>query len=384
MSNQDLHDALIRHQIALIRFANGLATDALARYDNDRADIREIVLSRVDNIGPFTRKRDRVRLQGLLKRLRKRRGQTWDEIDEFVIGAIRSLARTELNIITDMLDKVLPLKIKPSISGIIGPSISDPWQGRTLRQWLTHGRSSDLANMSARLVAGLVNTLSPSQIARSVVNSPRSRNGLFGLVRSTVTSVTNSVRRRLGQLNPKIFNREIFVAVLDNRTTAICASENGEVYPILSGPQPPLHWNCRSHRAPILNKKDLIGFPVKDDTELRFLEEFSLNNGLSKVATEIDRLPPKLRPAYRKWRKQKLRDIIGRVPGVNSYPEWLRRQPIEVQNEILGKTKAQLFRRGQLEIRNFVNDLREVRTLEDLSRLYREQFIAAGLDPDKF
>ena len=46
-------------------------------------------------------------------------------------------------------------------------------------------------------------------------------------------------------------NRVKFVAVMDNRTTAVCGGLSGRTWPIDSKlvRTPPLHWNCRSALA---------------------------------------------------------------------------------------------------------------------------------------
>lgn len=77
-------------------------------------------------------------------------------------------------------------------------------------------------------------------------------------------------------------------SVMDNRTTPICISRNLKRYRFGKGPLPPAHVRCRSHVAPI----------VGDD-----------------------------------------------VPEEMMY-EWLRRQPKQVQNDMLGKDVAQKLRDG--------------------------------------
>lgn len=51
-----------------------------------------------------------------------------------------------------------------------------------------------------------------------------------------------------------------------------------------------------------------------------------------------------------------------------SYSDWLKRQPEAVQNDILGATKAQLFRDGKLTLDRFVDSKGRVLTLEELKR----------------
>jgi len=54
-----------------------------------------------------------------------------------------------------------------------------------------------------------------------------------------------------------------------------------------------------------------------------------------------------------------------------SYGEWLKKQPIEWQEEALGKTRARLFRTGQVSIDKFTDYSRtppRLYTLEELRK----------------
>jgi len=69
----------------------------------------------------------------------------------------------------------------------------------------------------------------------------------------------------------------------------------------------------------------------------------------------------------------------GRVPADQTYDEWLRRQPKEVQEDALGKTKAKLFRDG-MKIEKF-SDPKSGRTytLDELRATDIQAFRDAGL-----
>lgn len=75
---------------------------------------------------------------------------------------------------------------------------------------------------------------------------------------------------------------------------------------------------------------------------------------------------------------------IGTVPGSVNYGEWLRRQPIEFQNEVLGKTKGELFRKGGITLDEFVTTRGKAVTLSQLAQSDPAAFMKAGLDPTSF
>ena len=66
------------------------------------------------------------------------------------------------------------------------------------------------------------------------------------------------------------------------------------------------------------------------------------------------------------------------------YQEWLKSQSKEFQEDILGKTKATLFRNGNLKLNKFVSNNGTELTLKQLAKKYANVFRAAGLNPDEF
>ena len=57
--------------------------------------------------------------------------------------------------------------------------------------------------------------------------------------------------------------------------------------------------------------------------------------------------------------------LIGQVEN-QSYAEWLADQPAEFQDDVLGKGRAEVFRRGELPIERFVNETGTWLTLDKL------------------
>lgn len=68
----------------------------------------------------------------------------------------------------------------------------------------------------------------------------------------------------------------------------------------------------------------------------------------------------------------------GQVPDTETYDSWLRKQPREFQDEVLGRTKAQLFRAG-LTLPKFLNRRGDELSLDELRRKEAEYFKRAGV-----
>jgi len=57
-----------------------------------------------------------------------------------------------------------------------------------------------------------------------------------------------------------------------------------------------------------------------------------------------------------------------------TYQEWLRKQPRDVVDEVLGKTKAKLFNDGRLTLDKFVDYKGDVYTLDELRKHEKSAF----------
>jgi hypothetical protein len=83
-------------------------------------------------------------------------------------------------------------------------------------------------------------------------------------------------------------------------------------------------------------------------------------------------------------RKEWAERNVGRVPAATTYQDFLGRQSAAFQDEVLGKTKGVLFRKGGLKVDQFVDRNGTELTLDQLAATKPEAFRKAGLDPEKF
>ena len=89
------------------------------------------------------------------------------------------------------------------------------------------------------------------QIQKGGLVTARPNNQIRAIVRSSITQVTDAAREQVARENPDVTEKYIYRAVLDSKTTPICRSLDGKVYKWGEGPEPPLHFGCRSLRAPL-------------------------------------------------------------------------------------------------------------------------------------
>jgi hypothetical protein len=160
--------------------------------------------------------------------------------------------------------------------------------------------------------------------------------------------------------------------------TPICRAQDGKQYPVGKGPMPPLHVACRSIRVAVLNGEVIGERPFKAGTEQQMLREYAAANGLGNLSSRDD-LPRGHKRAFDEFSRRRMRELTGQVPAKTTYQQWLAKQHAEIQDDILGPTRAKLFREGGLTLDRFVGREGDELTLEELRRRNREAWERAGL-----
>lgn len=174
-----------------------------------------------------------------------------------------------------------------------------------------------------------------------------SRTQSKALVITAITSVTAQTDQAIYKANEKALTGWQYVAVLDSRTTSLCAHRDGTIYPTTDTVHlPPAHFHCRSTTVPVFKSWEDIG-------KLEGVSQVRRRNlkGLSDAEIQF---------------------YDGLTPMRESYNTWLLRQPQDVKIRHLGDyQKVELFNSGQLTLDRFTNPegnsigIKELRTLSD-------------------
>jgi SPP1 gp7 family putative phage head morphogenesis protein len=190
---------------------------------------------------------------------------------------------------------------------------------------------------------GMWDKASTSDILAGVKGTKANRfvDGLLNKTRANIEAVVRSAHGEVIEAGKEAFFAENthlvkavqLCAVLDERTTAYCRSIDGDVYPVGKGPRPPFHYNCRTTTSPVLRSAKELGIQNPKFT-----------------GTPADKL---------------------------TYNDWLKRQRAEIQDQVLGKTRAQLFRDGKVDVEKFTNNRGRLLTLQELMK--REGLEASDL-----
>ena len=325
-------DEAVLHRVALGRYSTTVVRRVLAQLNRVENDIIARI-SRADNEG-----RDPAQLERLLEEVRALQADGWlvlrsrlgDDLNELA-DAERLFAERLVRYGAGQAGVALSTNV-PTTAQVVAAVNARPFQGRFLREWLEEAEAGQARRVRETVRQGFVEGRSVSEIVRTIrgtrANQFRdgileiNRRGAEAMVRTAITH-TSAVASRTTYEAMGVAE-VTFVAVLDSRTTITCAALNGRTFPLERFPWPPRHVNCRSTAVPQIR-------------------------GLEPVEPQ-------------------------------SFDTWLRRQPVETQNEVLGPTRARLWREGRLTLDRFTDRAGNVLTLEQLRRRDAGAFEGLGLD----
>jgi len=331
------HDLAVKHRIGLSRYSTSVVHKVMALLNRTEKSLVERIA------GATNESLAGARLEQLLVELRAIQAQGWRLVRDRMGLEITHLAGSE----AEFALRLAGIPINPTpfatfsplppIEQIVAAVNSRPFQGRYLKGWLDGAEEGAAARVRDAVRQGFVEGKTVDEIVRSIRGTraaqyrdgilETNRRGAEAMVRTAVTHTANTAAQAAWEANADIVKGWRFVATLDSRTTVICAGLHGKEFKLGTGPQPPRHVNCRSTSIPVLD-------PIE-----------------GVAAFELP-----------------------------SYTVWLRAQSAETQADILGATKARLFRDGKLSIDRFTDHKGRVLTLQELRRRDLAAFKAAGLD----
>lgn len=389
--NEDFFDAMIRHQIGLLRVTGSVRARIFAILDATEKDIADQIARRLPTSGTVTT----ARLNTLLKSIQAIRNEAWVRAAAAWREELLAIGKAEPAFIAQALRTVSPVQLDlllPAADLLRSVVLTRPFEGKVLRDWAKKIATDDIDRINRAIQIGVAQGQPPAQIARNVVGTVRQkgRNGVTeitrrqaaAITRTAVISITNQAKREFYKANADLFTEELYVATLDNRTTPICQSLDGKKYPVGQGPIPPLHFNCRSLRVALISGDALGSRPARAYTNQELIREYNRANG-TKATSRAD-LPRGHKGSFDEYRARRIRELTGTVDAKVSYQDWLTRQSAQFQDDILGPTRGKLFRAGGLTLDKFVDRAGDQLTLAELARKNAAAFRAAGLDPDKF
>lgn len=281
-------------------------------------------------------------LKTLLKDIRQAVSESYGEVSEHCNAQLSRLLPIETQAMAqiynqavqfDLFNTVTETRIKAVKQFVIAGSPLEDWwakQGNELsfkfqnliRQGMLDGKSTgELISESKDLLA-------------------TSRRWAETLVRTSVMKVHDKAQELLRDENLDILKGEQQISTLDLRTSEVCRARDGKAWDLDKKPlgdhnlpyaRPPLHPNCRS--------------------TMRLLTK-----SWRELGIDADEIPESTRAS-----------MDGQVKSGLHYEDWLKGKTAEQQDQVLGKGKADLWRRGVITFRDMLDQSGRPLTLEQLS-----------------
>lgn len=390
-SNEEIQDALIRHQTYLLRYSGSVRNRIISLLEETEGSVRALIENRLsDSANSLLSDSDYKRYEKLTTAIERLRKGAWQEANAFLKEEMEELAVAEPNMFKDMFEQAVPVDIVmdlPPRQSLKAIATSRPFQGKLLREWADSMESADLSLIKRQIQLGMTAGETNRQITSRVMGSggvkDQTRAGVNAVVRTAVQHVANNARKETLLENSAFIEWEVFVATLDSRTTVVCMATDGKRFKPGKGKYPPLHMGCRSLRAATADGNVLGTRPMKPTTERELVEQYAKRNNLGSIRSRAN-LPYGTKTDFDLWSRKEIRNRIGSVPAKTTYNEFLRRQSKAFQEETLGVTKARLFREGNLSLDKFVARDGSELTLSELASKYTSSFKEAGLEVSSF
>ena len=211
-----------------------------------------------------------------------------------------------------------------------------PFANRLLKDYLNDFSKDQAKAVKNAVSMGFFEGKSTKDIINDVVGSKSLgyKNGILNvsrtsaerMVRTSIAHTASVAKSYTLEDNIDITPYYEWSSILDGRTSPICQAGDNTIYPVGKGPLAPHHYNCRSVEVALFD----------DDVEI-------VNGKPVKVDTSGNE---------------------------QSYNTWLGKQSNKFQDEVLGATKAELYRKGGLTVDKFVNNAGQTLTLAQLRSKY--------------
>lgn len=319
-----------RHELLVARTVRGMQQEAVEEFGRlvVRPMLREVGagLAGVTVRGPDVVMATMPGLAQLEREIVEVAKRGSDAVRRLTTERLHELTREESEWVAESARKVLGVEPVPAPAAVEKVT-TRPFLGDNVERWFGKMLAVPMGDKARAWVqTGLQRGLTTDQITRVLRDKILTGEGTRAvqtLVRTAATHASTVARgesfRGLGVTHWR------FVATLDTKTSIQCAANDGKTFALGEGPQPPLHPNCRSTAVPD------FGEPIG-----------------TRASTD------------------------GPVPAEQTFAEWLEGRTVAEQDEMLGRTRAQAWRAGDLSLdRMLGRDLQPLtlRELRDLDRI---------------
>lgn len=205
----------------------------------------------------------------------------------------------------------------------------------SLNPWLADISTKQKQRIENEIKLGYANGRSNADMVRAIVGTKSNkftdgiadidRRSAVTLVRTATNHYASTAKKKIAEKNRRVVEGIVIVATLDKRTSDICISLDGKTFYFDKDEvrYPPFHPSCRTSYV-----MKIKGRPSQPDNSQRASKGGELKDG--KLIADPKPVSSKL-----------------------TYLEWLKTQPAQFQDAVLGKTKGKIFRNSGVSVDKF-------------------------------
>ena len=315
-ANENIRDALVKHQIMLVKQSGKVSREILAMLDDAHGDLKKRIDDRLRAIadsGQDTGEATTRRLLALERSLRAILRRPHRRINARVRKALKDIAINDPKIVSQSIKAGLPVVVTntvPSASQLRAIVETMPVDGTPLKTVLGDLETGTVEAIMAGVRRGLTlgeGIAALRQRVRKALDTTKKR--AEAIVRTAANAASNRARQFFFKENKKVIKWLVWVATLDSRTCVYCGAQDGKLYRIDKGPRPPAHLNCRCAMVASVDGNLIGDRPLKRSTEEDLLAEYAEQVANSPLHANLD---PKARVLSDK-EKEKVKDQVDEL-----------------------------------------------------------------------
>lgn len=191
-----------------------------------------------------------VRLKVAEQRLTRIRGRAWNQAERETVAAL-----------IDLFDEEIREMVRASPTKL---SLPDPKSllprvlvvGHNIKDWFKSFFTSDLRRLIGQVRISVLAGESLQQLFKRIMGKLSAvmasvKRAVSSIIPTAISAWGAKVKDAMASLNSDVFNLELWVSILDNRTTKGCFDLHGKTFERGKGIQPGYHFYCRSDRIPL-------------------------------------------------------------------------------------------------------------------------------------
>jgi len=392
---ESLEIILARHQAYLQRVATHTGNTSIEIIDSLNRDLKVDLVEWLDSNDAYklTAKQTQ-QVEVLSNKIKATRGKAIDRATEKLEVDMLDMAEREQLWLGGGLNTITGEAIATSSVSALNKMVTrTAFDGATIKQYYSKLSEDDSARIISTVQRGLTDGLTLPQITNSVFGTKRlnytdgvlqsTRNAVMnkqtgtnaGIVRTVTNAVNNESKLMLYHANSDITPNTQYTSVLDGRTSVICASRSGNIYKLGTEPTLPAHPNCRSYYMPVIEGYDDI-----ESTQPAVVDP----NGRTRKQREKDFRAEardrgvKIGTVRKEWSDKYVKQVSDKL----TFPKLLE-QDDQFARGWLGKTRYDLYKKGDLKIDKFVDVKGSKLSIEDLYKKEKDAFKKAGVAKPK-